>query len=385
MQRNATADAGRVDVLARFDDNAGNLVTQRDRGSGTSGVAAVMSVAVADPGGANLDHDLAAARTRIGHRRVGERLAVVKQSHRVHLVMLRGIRHAARLCMSTRQAATAASSGNFTFGGDVTVHRLGFGAMRITGDGVWGPPKDRGEALAVLRRSVELDTNLIDTAESYGPHVSEELIAEALYPYPEGLVIATKGGFDRSGPGRWTVNCRPERLREGVDGSLRRLRTERLDLWQLHRVDPDVAEEDQFGTIAELQREGKIRHAGLSEVTVEQIERAREFFQVVSVQNRYNVADREWEPVVDFCERESIAFIPWYPLQTGKLAAEGGPLAKAAQRRKVTPAQIAVAWLLRRSPVMLPIPGTSRVKHLEENIAAAGIELSDEEFSAIGS
>ena len=283
------------------------------------------------------------------------------------------------------QAATASASGTITFGGDLTVHRLGFGAMRITGEGVWGPPKDRREALAVLRRCVELDTNLIDTAESYGPHVSEELIAEALYPYPDGLVIATKGGFDRGGPGRWTVNCRPERLREEVDGSLRRLRLERIDLWQLHRIDPDVPEADQFGTVAELKRAGKIRHAGLSEVTVEQIERARKFFDVVSVQNRYNLADREWESVVDYCDRESIAFIPWYPLKTGKLAADGGPLTKIAAKRKAAPAQLALAWLLRRSPAMVPIPGTSRVAHLEENIAAAGIELSDDEFEEIAS
>lgn len=227
--------------------------------------------------------------------------------------------------------------------------------MRITGSGIWGPPKDRDEALRVLRRAVELDINLIDTAESYGPYVSEELIAEALHPYPPGLVIATKAGFDRTGPGKWVVNCRPERLREGLEGSLRRLRLERIDLWQLHRIDEDVPEEEQFGAIAEFQREGKVRHVGLSEVTVEQIERARKFFDVVSVQNRYNIADREWDEVVDYCERENIGFIPWYPLNVGKLS--------------VTPAE-ALRWLLERSKVMLPIPGTSKVRHLEENVAA---------------
>ena len=252
-------------------------------------------------------------------------------------------------------STTAAASGTFVLGNDLPVHRFGFGAMRITGDGVWGPPRDRQEALAVLRRAVELEINLIDTAESYGPHVSEELIAEALYPYPKGLVIATKGGFDRSGPGRWEVNCRPERLREELEGSLKRLRLERIDLWQLHRIDDNVPEDEQFGAIVEFQREGKIRHAGLSEVTVEQIERARKHFAVVSVQNRYNIGDREWDSVVDYCEREHIGFIPWYPLNVGRLDVSTGE---------------ALRWLLERSPVMLPIPGTSKVKHLEENVAA---------------
>jgi pyridoxine 4-dehydrogenase len=265
----------------------------------------------------------------------------------------------------------ASNSGTFSLGGDLPVHRLGFGAMRITGDGVWGPPRDRDEALRVLRRAMELGVNLIDTAESYGPYVSEELIAEALHPYPKDLVIATKGGFDRSGPGKWEVNCRPERLREGLEGSLRRLRRDQIDLYQLHRIDDAVPEEDQFGTLADMQRAGKVRHLGLSEVTVDQIERARRYFPVVSVQNRYNLADREWEPVLDYCERESIAFIPWYPLQTGKLAGSVGP----AQ---------ALAWLLRRSPVMLPIPGTSKVKHLEENMRAVEVELSEEEFERMG-
>ena len=284
----------------------------------------------------------------------------------------------------TTQTLNAAKSGTFNLGGDLPVHRLGFGAMRLTGEGIWGPPKDKKEALAVLRRAVELGVNLIDTAESYGPHVSEELIAEALHPYPRDLVIATKGGLDRPGPGKWEPNGRPERLREELEGSLRRLRLERIDLWQLHRIDPKVPESEQFDAIREFQREGKIRHAGLSEATVEQIERARRVFPVVSVQNRYNLADREWESVLVHCERETIGFIPWFPLQTGKLAAKGGALAKVAQKHHATPAQVALAWLLRRSPVMLPIPGTSRVKHLEENIAAASLDLSDEEFRTLG-
>ena len=252
-----------------------------------------------------------------------------------------------------RHMSHASKSGTFLLGGDLPVHRLGFGAMRITGDGVWGPPKDRDESLRVLRRAIELGVNLIDTAESYGPMVSEELIAEALHPYAKDLVIATKGGFDRPGPGQWIVNCRPERLREELDGSLRRLKLDRIDLYQLHRIDPDVPEADQFGFLVDAQKAGKIRHIGLSEVTVEQIERARQHFSVATVQNRYNEADREWEPVLDYCERENIGFMPWYPLQVGKLPSES------------------LSWLLRRSPVMLPIPGTSKVKHLEENMAAA--------------
>ncbi len=283
----------------------------------------------------------------------------------------------------TTTTLSASQSGTFLLGGDLPVHRLGFGAMRITGNGVWGPPKDHAEAIAVLRRAVELGVNLIDTAESYGPHVSEELIAEALYPYPKGLVIATKGGLERTGPNQWPVNGRPERLREELEGSLRRLRLERIDVWQLHRIDPDVAEEDQFGAIRAFQQEGKIKHAGLSEVTVEEIERARKVFDVVSVQNRYNLADREWEPVLDYCERENIGFIPWFPLQVGKLAGKSGGLSAIAAQHHATPAQIALAWLLKRAKVMLPIPGTGRVKHLEENIGAASIELSDEEYEEI--
>jgi pyridoxine 4-dehydrogenase len=275
----------------------------------------------------------------------------------------------------------ASFSGTFQLG-DLTVHRLGFGAMRITGKGVWGPPADRREAIAVLKRAIELGINLIDTAESYGPHISEELIAKALHPYPEGLVIATKGGLDRTGPDQWPINASPQRLREGLEGSLRRLKLDRIDLYQLHRIDPKVPEEEQFGFLQQAQHEGKIRHVGLSEATVKQIERARRYFPVVSVQNRYNVADREWEGVLDYCTREGIGFIPWYPLQLGA-AADSAAMVHVAARHSASPAQIAIAWLLRRSPVMLPIPGTSRVKHLEENVAAGTIQLSADDFDLL--
>jgi len=274
--------------------------------------------------------------------------------------------------------ADASAAGTFLLGGDLPVHRIGFGAMRITGKGIWGPPADRGEALRVLRRALELGVNLIDTADSYGPHVSEELIAEALYPYPEGLVIATKAGLERPGPDQWTPNGRPEHLRRALDGSLRRLRVERIDLYQLHRIDPAVPADEQLGTLAELQREGKFLHFGLSETGVEEIEMARRVLPVASVQNRYNLQDRaQWEGVVDHCEAEGIAFIPWFPLAAGPLAREGGPVDRIARRLGATPGQVALAWLLRRSPVMLPIPGTSKVAHLEENVAAAALELDD--------
>ena len=271
----------------------------------------------------------------------------------------------------------------FTLGGDLPVRRLGFGAMRVTGSGIWGPPKDHKESIAVLRRAIELGINLIDTAESYGPHVSEELIAEALHPYPKGLVIATKGGLDRPGPNKWDPNGRPERLREELDGSLKRLKLERIDLWQLHRIDPNVSEEEQFGAIREFQRAGKIRHVGLSEVSIDQIERARQHFEVVSVQNKYNLVDREWEKVLDYCTRENIGFIPWFPLQVGKLSSGSGPLERIAKAHNGTPSQVALAWLLQRSKVMLPIPGTSKVKHLEENMGAARIQLTKEEFEEL--
>ena len=288
-----------------------------------------------------------------------------------------------KIGMTENKTMTAADSGTFLIGGDLAVHRLGFGAMRITGAGVWGPPRDKAESLAVLRRAVELGTTLIDTAESYGPFVSEELIADALHPYPKDLVIATKGGFDRSGPGKWEENAKPERLREGLEGSLRRLRVERIDLWQLHRIDSKVPEEAQFAAVAQFQKEGKVRHVGLTETSVEQIDRARKFFPVASVQNRYNVADREWERVVDYCERESIGFIPWYPLAAGDLARPGSALDTIARKAGASTSQVALAWVLKRSPVMLPIPGTGKVAHLEDNVGAVGVLLSDEEFQIL--
>ncbi|GLC25467.1 aldo/keto reductase [Roseisolibacter agri] len=278
---------------------------------------------------------------------------------------------------------SAAESGTFAIGGDLPVHRLGYGAMQITGPGVFGPPRDRDEAIRVLRRCVALGVDFIDTADSYGPNVSEELIAEALHPYPAGLVIATKAGFERPGPGSWITNGRPEHLRAQCEGSLRRLKLERIDLWQLHRIDHKVPADEQFGVMAELQREGLVRHLGLSEVSVEQIEAARRVVPIVTVQNRYNLAEREAERVLEHCEGLGIGFIPWYPLLTGRLAEEGGPLARAAARLHATPAQVALAWLLRRSAVMLPIPGTSRVAHLEQNVAAAALTLDDATFAEL--
>jgi aryl-alcohol dehydrogenase-like predicted oxidoreductase len=267
--------------------------------------------------------------------------------------------------------------------GDLEVHRLAYGAMRITGPGIWGEPPDPAAAKAVLRRAVEAGVDLIDTADSYGPEVSENLIAETLHPYPEGLVIATKGGLTRPGPHVWERDCRPERLKRCCEDSLRRLKLERIDLYQLHAVDPKVPIEDSVGALAELQEEGKIHHAGLCNVTVEELDRARAIVPVVSVQNRYNIADRESEDVLQACERDDLGFLPWFPLATGDLARPGGALDDVARAHNATPAQVALAWLLHHSPVMIPIPGTSSVEHLEENLGAARIELSDDEMEVL--
>lgn len=278
---------------------------------------------------------------------------------------------------------SAKMSGSFAIGGDLSVNRLGYGAMQLTGPGVWGPPRDHEEAIRVLRRAVELGVTFIDTADSYGPFVSEMLIKEALRPYPDDLVIATKAGLTRSGPNDWRPVGRPEYLRQQVELSLRHLGLETIDLLQLHRIDPKVPLEDQVGELALLQKEGKIRYIGLSEVTVEELEQASKTAQIVSVQNLYNLAKRDAEPVLEHCEAHNIAFIPWFPLATGELAKEGGPLDELAKRHNAKPSQLALAWLLKRSRVMLPIPGTSSVGHLEENVAAAGIQLSDEEFATL--
>src|SRR6266478_6547360 len=276
------------------------------------------------------------------------------------------------------QKRLSAANGTVSLGGELTVNRLGFGAMRVTGDGIWGPPKDRRTAIAVLRRAIELGVNFIDTADSYGPHVSEELIARALAPYPKDLVIATKGGWNRPGPGQWTHDASPEHLRKAVDGSLERLRLDRIDLYQLHTPDPVVPFDASMETLAELRGQGKIRLIGLSNVTREHIERARKIVPIVSVQNRYSFADREWDYVVDYCERSGIAFIPWFPLGAGKVA--GILLETIARAHNKTPKQVALAWLLKRSAVMLPIPGTSSIEHLEENVQAASLRWSDEEY-----
>lgn len=280
-----------------------------------------------------------------------------------------------------KKEVSARFAGEVSLGKELSVHRLGFGAMRLTGEGIWGPPKDRKAALAVLRRAVEVDVNFIDTADSYGPHVSEELIAEALFPYPKELVIATKGGWNRPGPNQWTHDSTPAHLREAVEGSLKRLRLDRIDVYQLHTPDPVVPFEASLETLAELRSQGKLRLIGLSNVTREHIERARRIVPIVSVQNRYSFADREWDYVVDYCDRNGIAFIPWFPLGAGKVAGE--VLNKIAQAHQATPKQVALAWLLRRSPIMLPIPGTSSIEHLEENVAAAGVRLSDEEYERL--
>jgi aryl-alcohol dehydrogenase-like predicted oxidoreductase len=276
---------------------------------------------------------------------------------------------------------SAKAAGEFTLGGDLTVRRLGFGAMRITGRGIWGEPPDRDAALAVLRRAVELDVNLIDTADSYGPAVSEELIAEALYPYPDDLVIATKGGLTRPGPGRWESDCRPERLKKCCEDSLRRLRLDRIDLYQLHTVDPKVPYAESIGALAELREEGKIRHVGISNAGRSQLDEARAIVPVVSLQNRYSMTARDSEPVLEAGERDGLGFIPWFPLDAGSV--EEGPVDEVARSHGATPRQIALAWLLHHSPVMLPIPGTSSVAHLEENVAAAALELTDDELERL--
>jgi pyridoxine 4-dehydrogenase len=285
--------------------------------------------------------------------------------------------------MTSNESRPAVASGTFLLGGDLPVNRLGYGVMQLPGAGVWGPPRDHDEAIRVLRRTVELGITLIDTADSYGPFIADHLIREALHPYPDDLVIATKVGFTRQGPDRWEVVGRPAYLRQQVELNLRHLGVDRLDVLQLHRIDHEVPLEDQLGELADLRSEGKIRHIALSEVSVAEIEAARRIVDIVSVQNRYNLADRRAEDVLDYAEANGIGFIPWFPLATGKLAKDGGPLAAAAARHGASASQLALAWLLHRSPVMLPIPGTSRVAHLDDNTEAALIELSDEEFAQL--
>jgi pyridoxine 4-dehydrogenase len=284
---------------------------------------------------------------------------------------------------STATTVNAKASGTFAIGGDLTVNRLGYGAMRITGDGIWGEPNDIDGARKVLRRAVELGVNFIDTADSYGPEVSERLIGEALSPYAKGVVIATKAGLTRQGKNKWLPVGRPEYLEQQVEMSLRRLKVERIDLWQLHRIDPKVPVEDSLGVIKKLQRQGKIRHVGLSEVKPHEIDQARKVIDIVSVQNQYNIGDRQHEDVVDYCTQNNIAFIPWFPVAAGKLAQPGGKLDSSAKAHGATVSQLSLAWLLHRSPVMLPIPGTSSIEHLEENIAAANVSLSDAEWKEI--
>ncbi|HVY09289.1 MAG TPA: aldo/keto reductase [Mycobacteriales bacterium] len=285
----------------------------------------------------------------------------------------------------TQTSLSVHASGTFRIGGDLEVHRLGFGAMQLTGPGIWGEPRDRGECIRVLRRAVELGVDLIDTADSYGPFVSEELIREALHPYPDGLVIATKGGLTRAGPGDWRPVGRPAYLRQCVEMSLRRIDVERIDLYQLHRVDPATPMEESLGELRAMQGEGKIRHIGVSEVDVATVKAMREIVDVVSVQNLYNLTERRHEDVVDYCDQEGIGFIPWFPLATGALAEKGGPLARIVERHSATAPQLALAWLLRRSPVMLPIPGTSSVDHLSENCGAADVQLTDDEYADLAS
>lgn len=284
----------------------------------------------------------------------------------------------------TSSARPIDASGTFGIG-DLRVHRLGFGAMRLTGDGIWGPPKDHDECIRVLRRAVELGVDFIDTADSYGPYISEELIHEALHPYPRGLIIATKAGILRTGPNQWIPLGNPTYLRQECEMSLRRLGLDRIDLFQLHRVDSNYPAADQFGELKKLQDEGKVRHVGLSEVTVDQIKAARRILPIVTVQNEYNLVNRKSEDVLDYCEAQGIGFIPWFPVASGKLAQPGGIVDRVVKKTNATPAQVALAWLLRRSPVMLPIPGTSSVAHLEENCAAATLQLTDEQFEGLNS
>jgi pyridoxine 4-dehydrogenase len=277
----------------------------------------------------------------------------------------------------------AAAAGTLTLGGDLGVRRIGYGAMRITGSGIFGEPPDPEASKAVLRTAIELGVNFIDTAESYGPEVSERLIAEALHPYPEGLVIATKGGLPRTDDGGWYPDGRPEHLRESCEGSLRRLRLDRIDVYQLHRVDPNVRLEESVGALAQLRSEGKVRHVGLSNISEEQLDRAREIVPIVSIQNRYSLAERDDDAMVDRCERDELAYIPWYPLAAGRVAENSGPRERVAAAHGATAAQISLAWLLHRSPAMLPIPGTNSIDHLEEDVAAEALELTDEEFDAL--
>ncbi len=284
---------------------------------------------------------------------------------------------------SSSKKSGAAASGVFKIGGDLPVHRLGFGAMRITGAGVWGEPKDPAEARRVLQKAVELGVNLIDTADSYGPEVSERLIAEALHPYPKGLVIATKGGLTRAGPEKWAPVGRPEYLRQCVELSLRRLKLDCIDLYQLHRIDPKVPAAESLGALKELQKAGKIRHIGLSEVSVEEIKHAQKIVKVVSVQNLYNLGNRQSEAVLDYCTKHELGFIPWFPLAAGEMTRAGGALDQAAKRHGATMSQLALAWLLNRSPVVLPIPGTSSIEHLEENVGAASVKLTQSEWDEI--
>ena len=278
----------------------------------------------------------------------------------------------------------ATKAGKFLIGGKLPIHRLGFGAMRITGKGIWGEPQDHDEVIRVLRRAIELGINFIDTADSYGPEVSERLIAEALYPYPSDLVIATKAGFERPGPDRWVENGKPEHLRSACEGSLRRLRLDQIDLFQLHRIDPKVPADDQLGTLRDLQTEGKIRYVGLSEVSVAQIEHARKIVPIVTVQNRYSITDQAYNDVLEYCEQAGIGFIPWFPLAAGRLTASGSAIAKTAAKLKITTSQLALAWLLWRSPVIIPIPGTSQLRHLEENVAAASLKVDAASLRQLG-